>query len=146
FEFTIRTHDASASWRTGSGFESGCGSATTVARISPNIAQPPLLDFSSSLRAVNFGTTGTFHYYATRAATISEYAVLFLWGTSATMRRSAAIIGLLTAALGSGCSLFTNGARNLCNEPSLAWEEFRFGRRARLLARESWAARPDRQS
>src|SRR5436190_18340004 len=62
------------------------------------------------------------------------------------MRRSAAIIGLLTAALGPGCSLFTNSARNLYNEPSIAWEEFRFDRRTRSLARESWRERPERST
>src|SRR5262245_49728672 len=64
-------------------------------------------------------------------------------GNLATMRRSGVLIGLLAAALAPGCMLIANGARNLCNEPALAFEECRFKAKARGLARESWSRRPE---
>src|SRR5262245_55607372 len=62
------------------------------------------------------------------------------------MRRSGILIGLLAVTLAPGCMLIANGARNLCNEPMLAVEEFRFKYRANSLARESWSRRPDAES
>jgi hypothetical protein len=58
---------------------------------------------------------------------------------SLTMRPTGVILGCIVAALSSGCSLYTNAARNLCNEPCLAWEECRFQHQARSLAREAWS-------
>jgi hypothetical protein len=62
------------------------------------------------------------------------------------MRRSGPFIGLLAAALAPGCTLFVNGARNICNEPALAVEEYRFKCRSHALGRESWDRWPERDS
>src|SRR5437660_646979 len=62
------------------------------------------------------------------------------------MPRSSTLIGLLAAALAPGCTLVANGARNLCNEPTLAFEECRFKHKANSLARDAWSRRPERDS